>query len=402
MQAFDNPYSIAFVWVGLAFLASLVSIRLGISVALVEIVVGALAGNLLHLSINDWIDFLASFGSVLLTFLAGAEIDPGSLRRFLGPSLALGGLGFAAPFAGAWAFAYLGLHWHWQASQVAGVALSTTSVAVVYAVMIETGLSKTDLGKLILTACFVCDLGTVLALGILFADYNLLLAGFGVATLLVLLLLPSTLRLVLRTLGHAVSEPEVKYVFLLLFGLGALATAARSEAVLPAYLLGLVAAGTFHEDPRLLGRIRGTAFSLLTPFFFLKAGTLIVIRDVLAGLGAIVVLFFVKVIAKFIGVYPTTFAFHLRGRQSLYTTLMMSTGLTFGSISALFGLTHGFIDRGQYSILVTVVVLSALVPTLVANAFVYPHGAHVLRWGAENPPEELERLAEEALTGRSS
>lgn len=118
------------------------------------------------------------------------------------------------------------------------MALSTTSVAVVYAVMVETGLNRTDLGKLILTACFVCDLGTVLALGILFANYNLLLVAFGIVTAAVLLLLPSTLRLVLRTFGHPVSGPEVKFIFLLLFALGGLATAARSEAVLPAYLLG--------------------------------------------------------------------------------------------------------------------------------------------------------------------
>jgi Kef-type K+ transport system membrane component KefB len=399
--AFNNVYAIAAVWIGLAFLASLISIRVGLSVALVEILVGVVGGNFLHIAPNDWINFLAGFGSVLLTFLAGAEIDPQSLRRFLKPSLVIGGIGFLAPFAGAWAFAYLGLHWRWQAAQIAGIALSTTSVAVVYAVMVETGLNKTDLGKLILTACFVCDLGTVTALGILFANYNLLLIGFAVATMIVLLLLPWSLRLVLRTLGHAVSEPEVKYVFLLLFALGGLAAAARSEAVLPAYLLGLVAAGVFHEDPRLMGRIRGTAFSFLTPFFFLKAGTLIVLQAVLAGIGAVLILFGVKMVAKFVGVYPATLAFHLRGRQAMYTTMMMSTGLTFGSISALFGLTHGYIDRGQYSVLVTVVVLTALVPTLIAQALFYPK-AHFLKWGTESPPEELERAQEaEAAAGKA-
>jgi Kef-type K+ transport system membrane component KefB len=389
LGSFDNMYAIAAVWIALAFLASLISIRVGLSVALAEILVGVFGGNLLHLEPNDWINFLAGFGSVLITFLAGAEIDPASFRRFLKPSLAIGGIGFFAPFAGAWAFAFLILHWHWQASQIAGIALSTTSVAVVYAVMVETGLNKTDLGKLILTACFVCDLGTVLALGILFANYNLLLIGFAVATLIVLFLLPWSLRFVLRTLGHAVSEPEVKFVFLLLFALGGLAAAAKSEAVLPAYLLGLVAAGVFHDDPRLMGRIRGTAFSFLTPFFFLKAGTLIVLQAVLTGLGAVVVLFGVKMVAKFIGVYPATRVFHLRGRQAMYTTLMMSTGLTFGSISALFGLTHGYIDRGQYSVLVTVVVLTALVPTMIAQAFSYPK-THLLRWGAENHGEGVE------------
>ena len=104
-------------------------------------------------------------------------------------------------------------------------------------------------------------------------------------------------------------------------------------------------------------------------------------------------LFAVKMVTKFVGVYPATLAFKVRGKQALYTTLMMSTGLTFGSISALFGLTHGYIDRGQYSILVTVVVMTALNPTIIAQVFFYPQ-AHHLAWGSENPPDELEREAE--------
>jgi Kef-type K+ transport system membrane component KefB len=330
------------------------------------------AGNLFHLSTNDWIDFLAGFGSVLLTFLAGAEIDPVSLRRFAWPSLAIGGAGFAAPFAGAWAFAWFVLHWHWQASQVAGVALSTTSVAVVYAVMVETGLNRTDLGKLILTACFVCDVGTVGALGVLFANYDLLLGGFLAATAVVLLLLPRLLPAVLRAVNHRAGEPEVKVPVVLLLALGGLATAAGSEAVLPAYLVGLVAAGVLQENEEVLRRVRTIAFAFLTPFFFLKAGALISLQAVLAGLGSVVLLFGVKVGAKILGVLPASRAFGIGGRQGWYTTMMMSTGLTFGSISALFGLTHGYISRAQYSVLVTVVVLTALVPTLIAQLFFFP------------------------------
>src|SRR5579864_9381911 len=204
MSAFNNVYAIAFVWIGLAFLASLVSLRFGLSVALAEILLGCAAGNLFHLATTSWIDFLAGFGSVLLTFLAGAEIDPPSFRRFLLPSLVIGGIGFVLPFAGAWAFTWFALGWHWHASQIAGIALSTTSVAVVYAVMVETGLNQTDLGKLILTSCFVCDLGTVGALGVLFANYNIILVVFAVTSAAVLVALPWSLRGVLRFLGHPV------------------------------------------------------------------------------------------------------------------------------------------------------------------------------------------------------
>jgi len=253
--------------------------------------------------------------------------------------------------------------------------------------MVETGLNRTDLGKLILTACFVCDLGTVLALGALFANYNLLLVAFGIATAVVLILLPRALRLVLRTFGQPLGQPDVKFLFLLLFALGGLATAAKSEAVLPAYLLGLVAAGVLQADQRLMARIRGIAFSFLTPFFFLKAGTLISLPAVVASAGVVVALFAVKVAAKVVGVLPTSVAFGVRGPQAGYTTMMMSTGLTFGSISALFGYTHGLIDRSQYSVLVTVVVLTALVPTLIAQALFLPR-AHELSWGRSTPAVE--------------
>jgi Kef-type K+ transport system membrane component KefB len=384
LDAVNNTYGIAALWLALAFVASVISVRVGLAVALVEILLGVLGGNLLGMSSNQWIDFLAGFGSVLLTFLAGAEIEPKSFRRFLTPSLVIGGLGFLAPCALALAFSLLVLHWPPHASEIAGISLSTTSVAVVYAVMLDTGLNKTDLGKLILCACFVCDLGTVLALGIVFADYNAALIAFGITTGIVLVFLPRSLRFVIARIGHPVSEPEVKYVFLLLFGLGALATAARSEAVLPAYVLGLGAAGVFHADPKMVGRVRGIAFTFLTPFFFLRAGTLISIPAVLSGVLVIVVLFAVKVGAKVIGVFPSTRPFHITLREAWYTTMMMSTGLTFGTIAALFGFTNGYIDRSQYSILVTVVVLTALVPTLIAQMVFTPRVTELLH-GAPEP-----------------
>jgi Kef-type K+ transport system membrane component KefB len=387
LDSLNNSYGIATLWIGLAFVASLISVRVGLSVALVEILLGVLGGNLFGMSSNVWIDFLAGFGSVLLTFLAGAEIDPKSFRRFLTPSLVIGGIGFAAPCAAAWVFALFVLHWTTHGSEIAGIAMSTTSVAVVYAVMLDTGLNKTDLGKLILCACFVCDLGTVLALGIIFADYNSVLIAFGIATAIVLVFLPRSLRFVIRHFGHPVSEPEVKYVFLLLFGLGALATAAKSEAVLPAYLLGLGAAGVFHADPKMVGRVRGVAFTFLTPFFFLRAGTLISLSAVGAGILIILAFFGVKVGAKVIGVFPATRPFRIRIREAWYTTMMMSTGLTFGTIAALYGYTNGFINTSQYSILVTVVVLTALVPTLIAQLVFKPQITELLHGAPDLDPD---------------
>ncbi len=372
-----NVYVIAALWIGLTFCASLISIRVGLSLALVEIFLGVLAGNFLGLKTNTWIDFIASFGSVLLTFLAGAEIDPVSLRQHLKASLSLGFAAFLAPVLGVFAIAYWGAHWDLHAAEIAGIALSTTSVAVVFAVMIETGLNRTELGKVILAACFVNDLGTVLALGILFANYNWWLVLFIGATIVTLPLLPWLTRLLMRKVGGRVSEPEIKFLFLVLMLLGGLAAAANSEAVLPAYLIGLVVAGVFVQNRVLVERMRSIAFAFLTPFFFLKAGLLISLPALatLTGVGLVALFFAAKMGTKAIGVRPLTGLFGMSRRTGNYTLMMMSTGLTFGSISALFGLTNHYITSFQYSVLVTVVILSAVIPTVIAQTFFQPKGA---------------------------
>jgi len=384
----ENTYLIAAAWMALALAASLISIRLGISVALIEIGMGIIGGNFLGLHTTSWIDFLATFGAGLLTFLAGAEIDPESMRRHARIALTVGVVSFAAPFAAAFGFAYFVAGWDLHAAEIAGIALSTTSVAVVYAVMIETGLAEQDLGKTILAACFVTDLGTVLALGVLFADFSPLLLVFIVATAVALYFMPRWTRWFVVHASGRVSEPEIKFIFLILFTLGGLASQANSEAVLPAYLVGLAVAGVFVRDRILVLRMRAIAFSLLTPFYFIKAGLFVALPAVVAGAGLIAALLAVKVGAKVIGVWPTARAFGMPVREANYTTLLMSTGLTFGTISALFGLTNGIIDQTAYTILVTVVVLSAVVPTLIATTFFEP------RTTAEIEREEIEAAEE--------
>src|SRR5438445_731560 len=182
----ENMWFVAAAWMGLALVASVISIRLGISVALVEMFVGVIGGNFLAFHTTPWIDFLATFGSGLLTFLAGAEIDPQSLRKHLKPSLVIGSVSFLFPFLGAMAFAYF---------------------------------------------------------------------------------------------------------------------------------VGLVIAGVFVRDRVLVERMRSIAFAMLTPFFFIKAGTFISLPALVAGFGLIVVLLGIKLLTKFIGVWPLTRAFRLSPRE---------------------------------------------------------------------------------------
>lgn len=383
MNVIDNIWLIAALWMGMALIASLISIRIGISVALIEILIGVVAGNFLGIQhTTQWIDFLAMLGSGVLTFLAGAEIDPASLKAHLKPSLVIGILAFAVPFASIWVITQFVFGWGLHQAQIAGIALSTTSVAVVYAVMIETRLSDTSLGKMILAACFINDFGTVLALGVLFANFNLWMVAFVIVLCIVLWFMPRWTKYLIGRLGSdKVSQPEVKFILLVLFFLGGLATTAKSEAVLPAYLVGLVVAGVFVRDKTLVDRMRTIAFTIFTPFYFIKAGLYVSLPDLWIALGIIILLLTIKMFTKIMGVYPFSRVFHMRKKEAYYTTLLMATGLTFGTISALFGLNNHIIDQKQYTILVTVVILSAIVPTLIAQSFFQPSTHTMNAWG---------------------
>jgi Kef-type K+ transport system membrane component KefB len=360
-------------WIGLALLAAMASMWVTISAALFEIVIGAMAGNTLGLPLTPWIDYIASFGAIVLTFLAGTEIDPQVVKRNFWSSTTIGLMGFFAPYLGCLLLARYGLGWPWAQAQIAGIALSTTSVAVVSAVMVETGFNRTELGKIILAACFINDVGTVLALGLVFANYNAYLLLFAAATIVAVAVLPRIVPPLFKWLGKRASEPDIKFLFLVLFSLGGLANLGKSEAVLPAYLAGMALASFFMGERELQQRMRAICFAFLTPFYFLKAGSLIEANALFAGLAVITLFLGMKMATKFVGILPLTRVFDFNRREGMYTTLMMSTGLTFGSISALFGLTNHIIDREQYTILLTAVIGSAVVPTIIAQIWFKPH-----------------------------
>ena len=274
-------WALAALWLGLALIATLLAIWFRVSTALTEIIVGTVAqfilGGLIGADVlgtnESWVKFLAGLGAIVLTFLAGAELDPVVFRRNWKEASAVGLIGFFAPFFGCAAVAYWVLGWGPLQSWLAGVALSTTSVAVVYAVMLEYGFNKTDYGKIVLAACFINDLGTVLALGFIFAPFTFKTFIFAGVAVVVFVVLPWLTPKLFRLYGNRPSELEAKYLLLLLFGLGALAAWADSEAVLPAYITGMVLAGTVGKDHALIRRLRTLTLGLLTPFYFIRAGS---------------------------------------------------------------------------------------------------------------------------------
>ena len=388
----QQAFSIATLWFGLALLATFLAARLKISMALMEIIVGIAAAEAIGHFFGKaamgadlpGLKFLASTGAVLLTFLAGAELEPAVMRRKWKEVSVVGAVGFLAPFLGCAAIARFVLGWSPDSSWLAGIALSTTSMAVVYAVMLETGFNRTDFGKGILGACFVNDLGTVLVLGLMFAPFTWRTAVFAVASLAAFVLLPVVTPHLMNHNANRTAAFRTKWVLFILFGLGALALWSGSEAVLPAYIAGMVLASTLGTDHIFVRRLRTLTIGFLTPIYFLRAGSFVSVPALVSAPLVFLALFAGKVGAKIFGLYPVIGAFRRERNERCYYTLLMSTGLTFGTISALYGLNHGLVTQQQYSHLVAVVIGSAVVPTLIANAAFLPR--HLLpRQIAEEP-----------------
>jgi len=385
-----EPIQLAAVLAVAILVASIASVELGITVALIELTLGVIVGNVFDLRSQEWLDFIAAFGSIVLTFLAGMEVDTEYMRDRAKATVGIGVASFLGPFIVSGLVAYSLLGWSGKAALIAGTALSTTSLAVVYSVLVERGLTDTRIGKLLMSATFVTDLCTALALSAIFIKPNIWFPAFLAVSLLLIALLPRLAPWFFGRYGDRVIEPEIKLVFLCLLVLMVLADASNGHAVLPAFVLGLVMSSHYETHREEQKRLRIVAFAFLTPFFFLKGGLNVSLGAVVANLGVLAVLLAAKMLPKVAFVLPL--ARRATPRHATFATLLMSTGLTFGTISSLYGLNAGIIDRTQFSLLVTVVVLSAVVPTAAAERWFLPdaeHERHEDRRHAPSPAEEF-------------
>jgi Kef-type K+ transport system membrane component KefB len=365
-----SDIAVAALLAGTVLLASTISVEIGLSVALIELVAGVTVGNAFHVDVPSWLSFLGSFAGILLTFQAGAEVDVVQLRREWRASLSIGLVSFAAPFATVALLAYYGLDWNRRQAEIGGLALSTTSLAVVYAVLVETGLNRELVGKRLMSATFVTDIATVAGLTILFVKPTRWVIPFALVSVVLIAALPRVATWFFARYGNRVIEPEIKLVFAALFLLMWLGSRASSQAALPAFVLGLAMSSFYVSHRAEQNRMRVVSFAFLTPFFFLKGGMSVSTAALWANLGILGVLFVGKMVPKLAGVYPL--ARKYTAPHATFTTLLMSTGLTFGTIASLYGLNAHIIDRTQFSLLISVVVLSAIVPTAIAQRFYEP------------------------------
>ena len=275
----ESIYLVAAFWFFAAVLSTSLANRLKISIALMEIIVGTVIGFAAFqlgyfekLSLNaDWMKFCTGLGAMLLTFLAGAELNPDVMKSKIKEVSIIGIIGFASPFIGCFLISYYLIGWSLPASLLCGIALSTTSMAVVYAVMLEYGFNKTDFGKGILGACFVNDLGTVIALGLIFAPFSYKTVIFIAVTILLIFILRPVTDYLIRRFAYKTAAIRAKWVIFILLAMGVLALWSGSEPVLPAYVLGMVLATTMEKDGHFVRRLRTLTVGLLNAAVFSKS-----------------------------------------------------------------------------------------------------------------------------------
>jgi Kef-type K+ transport system membrane component KefB len=348
--------------------AGIVGLKTRISSSVIEVLAGILLANLLNVGISPWLEFLGTFGGLILTFLAGAEVEFTLLRKRAKQSFILGTMAFAAPLIGAVSFLSITLQWSPQASLAGGLALTTTSIAVVYAVLIEYELIKIPFAKSIIAVTFVNDILTLVGINFIQPLFDWITASFIIILLVSVLLIPRLLKAIVQRYGRKAVEMELRFILAALLGIAFFADEAKLHAVFGAFVLGLIFANSLQQHQEVLSKMKTLTFSLLAPAFFVRAGIMIALPTVFANVLAILGLLGIKLTSKFAGTYALCKRWI--PEAPVFSTLLFSTGLTVGTITATLGRDLGFLSNIQFSIIVMAVILSAIVPTLIAKSFV--------------------------------
>ena len=348
--------------------AGVIGVKTRISSSIFEVCAGLVIANALGIGIAPWLDFLGTFGGLALTFLAGAEVQFVLLRKQAKQSFGIGSVAFFAPLIGIVTVLTLFTNWSWQARVAGGLSLTTTSVAVVYAVLSEYGMLKTPTAKTIIAVTFVNDILTLLGINFIQLSFNFVTLAFVVAMVALVPVAPRLLRGVVAHFGNRAIEVELRLVLAILLAISFFANVANLQAVFGAFVLGLVLANSIQDHQQILSKMRTLTFALLAPAFFIRAGMLIVLPAVVANLALVFGLLATKMGSKFAGVYGLTKKWI--PEAPVFSTMLFSTGLTVGTITATLAEQLGYLSTSQFSVVVSVVILSAVVPTLIAKRFV--------------------------------
>ena len=337
--------------------SSLLADALGVAAAVIELALGALAGYL-GLSPVPSLELLGLVGSVFIMYVAGLEIDPSLLRRFLVPSLIGGLISFLAPAGAAYA-AMHALGYTRQEALMASIGTATTSVAVVYAIIRRTGLSRRPLGQIVIAVAMVADVASILAFVAVAAGASVLIGLYFAGMILAVYLLARALEWA----SGGENEVELRLILAFLIVAALISESVGVHAILFAFLLGVATRGSVLQDRALEEKISGLTFGLLAPLFFVDAGLHAAPKHPLLYAEISLLLLATTMPVK-IAATHTALTTMLRRHVPLRLSTVFGARLTVSTIIAFTGEATGILSHD----LAGSIIMSALLATIIAGA----------------------------------
>ncbi|MCD6313172.1 MAG: cation:proton antiporter [Thaumarchaeota archaeon] len=341
------------------------SLEIGFSTAILEIVAGVIGGNLFGEISPSWMSFIANYGLLGLMFLAGLEIDRNELRKHFRRSSVLALSAYLIPFVVIFAIAFA-ITLNLGQSTLIAIALSTTSLALLYPLLRERGYLNLEIGHAILSAAMLVDIFSMISLSIAFSAITYLSLIFLIILILFMFHAPRVGRWLFARYSENLAEIELKFILLVLLALLFFAERVMiSEAVL-AFIMGFLFSEILEEHEILVEKLKGIIFAFFSPIFFFKAGSFLKFSSMsLMSLLYIVILLPAAFFSKY---YASKLVFRrLFGAGealSRFVGLSFNLRLTFGIVTALFGLELGLIPLEIYTAIITIIISSALISSI--------------------------------------
>lgn len=355
-----------FTAVGLIIFAGFIAIKLSIVSAIFEILAGVIAFNFFNFPGAEVIDVLAELGILALMFFAGLEIDFDVLKKNAKSSMVIGSASFLSPFLAVYFITAYFLHFSYEQALLSAVALSTTSIALVYPLLLKSKERLDNTGKKILSAAMIVDLLSMIALSLMFSDITYITIAFILAFAIFSYFVPYFGERIFSHYKGNTVELEFKIILFLILGIGIAGEAIGIEAVFLAFILGIITSGVIVEHVKLWDKLRGITFGFLAPIFFFKVGTTLSLIALFENIWLILLLFAVSFISNFAGTY--IFSKKYMGRKTRYISILFNSQLSLGIVAATIGYELEIFNTGIYASVVGAVVLSSVLASILSKS----------------------------------
>lgn len=347
-------------------MSGFIAIELGISAAIIEVVAGILAKELISFESTEVIDLLANIGIITLMYVAGLEIDIDLLKQNLKPAFAIGSISFALPFLSVFLVSLYLLGMNHQQSLLTSIALSATSIPIIYSITKTAGFSIAR-KRLILSMAMINDILSMAFLSIFFSRISILLIGLVLGLFIFAYTFPMFGKRIFRHFKGNVVEFEFKAILLLLLGVAVVSEQVGVESALIAFILGMITSEVVVKHETLAMKLNGIVFGFFAPIFFFKVGLAIGLSDILGNLIPLTLLIMAAFLSRYLGIY-------LGGRRyakkkARFVAALMNSRLSLGIIAALLGYELGVISDGIYSAIVGAIILSSILSSILCKVY---------------------------------